>query len=187
MRQSKQWLSNYFLGVFLLLVSAMGNAESQGIELSELHNLIQTDPDKLLFIDVRDPVEIMFTGFTDTVDANVPFRLVDRTKWNNKKGVFSMPLNPSFVKEVEEQLKQKGLGKDALIVTMCRSGSARGKPSAEYLKRHGFSDARYLVNGFQGAAIKKGELKGLRVQNGWQNSGMPWQKKANPEKIYRVK
>ena len=31
----------------------------------------------ILFVDVRDPVEIMFVGFADTVHVNVPFMLVD--------------------------------------------------------------------------------------------------------------
>jgi len=30
--------------------------------------------DAVLFIDVRDPIEIMFTGFAEPVDANIPFK-----------------------------------------------------------------------------------------------------------------
>lgn len=174
--------------IFALLVSFSGwsSAKPLDIELTELHPLLQKSSDQLVFIDVRDPVEIMFTGFTDSVDANVPFRLVDRNTWNEKKSVFAMKLNTSFIQEIEMQLKDKGLSKDALIVTMCRSGSARGKPSAEYLRERGFSNARYLVNGFQGSPAEDGKHKGLRVVNGWQNSGLPWQKKASSIKIYRA-
>jgi hypothetical protein len=30
-----------------------------------------------------------------------------------------------------------------------------GEPSADYLRDNGFSNARYVINGFQGAAIKE--------------------------------
>ena len=62
---------------------------------------------------------------------------------------------------------------------------ARGKPSADYLLERGFTNVKYIDNGFQGSTVKDGEKKGFRVQNGWQNSGLPWSTKANPEKIYR--
>lgn len=33
---------------------------------------------QILLVDVRDPVEIMFTGFSDVVDINVPYMTVNR-------------------------------------------------------------------------------------------------------------
>lgn len=175
----------YFIYVWLTVVSSTAMADRYGIELDELDELLKNSPDQIVFIDVRDPVEIMFTGFTDAVDKNIPFLLVDRSRWNDKKGVFMMELNPLFGSQVDTLLKEKGLTKTAQVITMCRSGSARGKPSAEFLREHGFSGARYLVNGFQGDSTKEAEHKGLRIENGWQNSGRPWQKKPNPMKIYR--
>jgi rhodanese-related sulfurtransferase len=176
------------IGLALLALSstlASAAGEKHGIELKELDALLKSSSDQIIFIDVRDPVEIMFTGFTDAVDSNIPYQTVDRNTWNEKKGVFMMRVNPNFVADVEALLKQKGLSKDAQIVTMCRSGSARGKPSAEFLRENGFAGAQYLIHGFQGSSTKKGGHMGMRVKNGWQNSGMPWQKKPNPEKIYR--
>ncbi|MFT6988217.1 MAG: hypothetical protein ACJASL_000178 [Paraglaciecola sp.] len=43
-----------------------------------------------------------------------------------------------------------------------------------------------MINGFQGDSAKAGEKTGFRIQNGWQNSGLPWGSKPNPEKIYRI-
>ena len=183
-----------YLTCFLLVFSSTwvlaGNESTDetskpGIELQVLDNLLQTSADNMLFIDVRDPVEIMFTGFTDAVDANIPFLLVNRAQWDDKKGVFMMNQNPDFANQVAALLKKKGLARDATIVTMCRSGSARGKPSAEYLREQGFPGARYLIHGFQGPTSKEGDNKGMRISQGWQNSGMPWQSKPNPLKIYR--
>ena len=59
-----------------------------------------TEGDKnILFVDVRDPVEIMFVGFADTVHVNVPFMLVDRSAWDEKRNVFRLYQNPDFIRK----------------------------------------------------------------------------------------
>ncbi|MGB9354245.1 MAG: hypothetical protein WCB21_01785 [Azonexus sp.] len=63
---------------------------------------------EMLLVDVRDPIEIMFTGFADVVDANVPYMTNNRQKWNDKKSVFAMEVNPAF-----EPLVAKALGAQA--------------------------------------------------------------------------
>ena len=72
-------------------------------------NLVQQDADDMLFVDVRDPVEIMFVGFTDAVDVNIPYKVVDRTQFNENKNVFMMNDNPSFAQDIEKALIAKGL------------------------------------------------------------------------------
>lgn len=130
-------------------LSSYANADDAlSVTPNEVWRLVQEDPDQLLFIDVRDPVEIMFVGFTDAVDVNIPFKLVDRTQFNEDKAVFAMRSNSDFASDIEEALKAKGLDKDALIVTMCRSGSERGKPSADYLLTQGFTNVKYIDHGF---------------------------------------
>ena len=96
-----------------------------------------------------------------------------------------MQRNPQFVQQVAAALKAHGLDKNATIITMCRSGSERGEPSAQYLREQGFPNALYVIHGFQGSPAKEGPQAGMRVVNGWQNSGLPWSNKLNPEKIYR--
>lgn len=157
--------------------------DALSITPNEVWSLVQKNPDQLLFIDVRDPVEIMFIGFTDAVDINIPFKVVDRTQFNEDKAIFVMQSNPDFTSDIEKALKAKGLDKDALIVTMCRSGSARGKPSADYLLTQGFSNVKYIDHGFQGSAVKQGAMKGFRIMNGWQNSKLPWSSTINADKI----
>ncbi|OJS98260.1 rhodanese-like domain-containing protein [Marinobacter nauticus] len=169
---------------FALVTTAQAE-EALSVTPQETLDMVQEQGDQVLFIDVRDPVEIMFIGFTDAVDLNIPFQVVDRTRFNEDKAVFAMDINENFVAEVDAALAEKGLDRNALIITMCRSGSARGKPSAEYLMERGFSNVKYVDHGFQGDSLKEGPQKGMRLQNGWQNSGMPWTTKANPEKIYR--
>jgi len=169
--------------IILGVVSHASADDALSVTPKNVWSMVQKDADQLLFIDVRDPVEIMFIGFTDAVDINIPFKLVDRTQFNEDKASFAMPSNPDFASDVEKALKAKGLGKDALIVTMCRSGSARGKPSADYLLSQGFSNVKYIDHGFQGGAAKEGKMKGFRFVNGWQNAGLPWSSTINASKI----
>ncbi|WP_417538949.1 rhodanese-like domain-containing protein [Marinobacter sp.] len=159
--------------------------EALSLTPQETYDLVQTQGDQMLFIDVRDPVEIMFIGFTDVADKNIPFMLADRSKFLSDKGRFAMHPNPDFTASVEQALKDKGLSKDALIVTMCRSGSTRGKPSADFLLERGFTNVKYIDHGFQGSSSKEGKKAGMRIVNGWQNDGLPWSMTLNPEKIYQ--
>ena len=167
-------------------MAANSAADKLAISASATYDLVQANPKAVLFVDVRDPVEIMFIGFTDTVDQNIPYLLVERNEWQDHGQRFRMSRNPNFIKQIEQALAAKGLNKDATIITMCRSGSERGLPSAEYLREHGFSNAHYVEHGFQGDAIKEGEQQGLRLINGWQNAALPWQGKANSSKIYQA-
>ncbi|HEY9118810.1 MAG TPA: rhodanese-like domain-containing protein [Marinobacter sp.] len=179
-------MKRMLLPLLLLLVTPLSWAEdAPSITPAETWELVQSPGEKVLFLDVRDPVEIMFIGFTDAVDLNIPFQMVNRSRFNEEKRVFAMEMNENFVAEVDAALEAKGLDRNALIITMCRSGSARGKPSADYLLERGFSNVKYVDHGFQGDSAKEGGQKGMRVVNGWQNSGMPWSSKINPEKIYR--
>ena len=165
--------------------TATATPPSIGITAEAAYQLEKTTGEQVLFIDVRDPVEIMFVGNTDMVDANIPFMLANRQHWDSKNQRFEMQRNPQFIQQVEAALKARGLDKNATIITMCRSGSERGEPSAQYLREHGFPNALYVIHGFQGSPAKEGPQAGMRVVNGWQNSGLPWSSKLNPEKIYR--
>lgn len=172
--------------LLLTLVAAMpAGADEMGLTPRETYERMQQNGDKILFLDVRDPVEIMFVGFTDTVDANIPFLIIDRTRWDAQKNRYQPYRNPNFATEVEGALKARGLTRDAEVITMCRSGNERGRPSAQFLRENGFPNAMYVINGFQGDRIKEGERAGFRLKNGWQNRGLPWSPKMNPEKMYR--
>lgn len=173
------------LSTLFLLTSFAFAGQEIGMAPETVYQMKITEEEPVLFIDVRDPVEIMFIGGTDMVDLNIPYMLVDRDSWNEERGTFELHLNPNFTTEVAQALADRNLPQDTLIVTMCRSGSERGKPSADALRKVGFTNAHYVVNGFQGDAIKTGDNKGFRTQNGWQNSALPWTPKVDGNKIYR--
>ncbi|WP_439535801.1 rhodanese-like domain-containing protein [Methyloversatilis sp.] len=178
-------MKRLFLAAALSLATLTASAVDMAISAADAHAAVQKADSKVLLVDVRDPVEIMFVGFTDAAHVNIPYLIVDRTKWNAEKNVFKTFQNPDFAAQIKAELDKRGLGADAEVITMCRSGSERGEPSATFLRANGFPNARYVEHGFQGAPIKDGPQKGFRLQNGWQNSGLPWSMKMNPDKMYR--
>ncbi len=140
--------------------------------------------DQVLFVDVREPIEIMFTGFTDVVDVNIPFMIANRSKWHPTKPNFAMEKNPDFETEIAQALKARGLTKNTPVILMCRSGGARGAPSALALQGKGYAKVYLVVDGFEGGSIKAGEQKNWRLKDGWKNAGLPWSYKLNKEKMY---
>lgn len=181
------WTQAVFAVSLLASVFPAVHADDQvGLSENEVHRMMAEHRETTLFIDVRDPVEIMFIGSTDEVDLNIPFLLVDRTVWDAENNRFRLYRNPDFISEVKAALAAKGLDESATVVTMCRSGSERGLPSARFLQENGFTRATFVTDGFQGGSVKDGAQRGMRVKNGWQNSGLPWSTKMNAEKIYRL-
>lgn len=170
----------------LLFIALSVNATELGISAEDAYAKTQQNKQNVLLIDVRDPVEIMFVGFTDAVDVNIPFLLVDRTEWDADRNIFPIKRNANFVAEIKTELAKRGWDEKTEVITMCRSGSERGEPSAKVLREAGLVNARFVVNGFQGSSKKEGSHAGKRLKNGWQNSGLPWSSKMNADKIYRL-
>jgi len=179
------WKNWVIVMILLVPISALGAEHRLGITPTEAYRLAKEQGGSMLFIDVRDPVEIMFTGFTDSVDQNIPLAITDPFDFDDGQAAFRMNFNKNFITEVDKALAKKGLNRDSLIITMCRSGGARGLPSAELLLKNGFSKVKFVENGFQGDVRREGPQRGQRTLNGWQNSGLPWSFRINPEKIYR--
>jgi len=182
----KNLLPALLLATALALPATLSQADELGLTPQQAYALVHGQPADVLFVDVRDPVEIMFTGFTDAVHVNIPYLTVERDVWDAENNRFGLRLNPGFAAQVEAALQARGLDSSATVITLCRSGSERGLPSAAFLRDNGFPNARYVINGFQGDTVKDGENAGFRIKNGWQNSGLPWGTRMNPDKIYRT-
>jgi rhodanese-related sulfurtransferase len=154
------------------------------LDAREAYEMKTQQGDKILFVDVRDPLEIMFAGFTDVVDVNVPFLLANRNRWHDKKPVFAMEPNPRFEADIAAALAARGLSKATPIILMCRSGGERGAPSAKALDGKGYKAVYVVVDGFEGDPLKDGERKNWRLVNGWKNAGLPWSYALNKDKLY---
>ena len=182
------------VGVLLLPLAASAAPEPEDatrqtpwrlyLDSREAFELVQARADQVLFVDVRDPVEIMFTGFTDVVDINIPFLLANRERWNESKSVFLMEPNPDFEPAIARALEARGLGKDAPIILMCRSGGERGAPSARALEGKGYTAVYVVVDGFEGDTVKSGERQNWRLVNGWKNTGLPWGYRLDQDKMH---
>ena len=173
-------------GALLSLAVFSVQAVELAISAEDAYAKTQQSEQPMLLVDVRDPVEIMFVGFTDAVDVNIPFLMADRSKWNAERNIFPMERNPEFVEQIKAELAKRGWDENTEVITMCRSGSERGEPSAIVLGEAGLPNARFVVNGFQGDALSEGPQAGMRLKNGWQNSGLPWGRGLNGDKIYRT-
>ena len=154
------------------------------VDSQEAYDLKMKLADKVLFVDVRDPTEIQFTGFTDVADVNIPFKLANTKQWNSKKSILQMETNTDYVAGIKRALADNNLTKDNAVIIMCRSGGTRGAPAANVLFEKGFKKVYVVTDGFEGGALKEGEKKGWRLKNGWKNSGLPWSYKLNKEKMY---
>lgn len=164
------------------------NAEQQTpwklyVDSKEAFAMKQEQGDKVLLVDVRDPIEIMFTGFATPVDVNVPYLSADPKAWNEKKSVFKMQPNADFEAQIAKSLADRGLSKDTPILLMCRSGGERGAPSAMQLWDKGYSKVYVVTDGFEGGTVKDGERKGWRLIDGWKNAGLPWSYKLDAAKF----
>jgi rhodanese-related sulfurtransferase len=154
------------------------------LDSREAYDMKTKQGDKVLFVDVRDPIEIMFTGFTDVVDVNIPFQTADRSRWSDKKPVYLMLNNSGFEADIAATLARRGLDKTTPVILMCRSGGERGAPSAKALEGKGYQSVYVVVDGFEGDTLKSGERKNWRTVNGWKNAGLPWSYALNPDKMY---
>lgn len=153
----------------------------------ETWDLMQADPSVVL-VDVRDPVEAMFTGFATDTDIHVPIKMADRSTLKAEKGVFAMVENPTFADEVEAKLAALGADKAATkVIFMCRSGSTRSAPAADLLYARGWQQTYTMVDGFEGGKRKDGPSKGVRDVDGWRNAGLPWSYKLPADVVYVAK
>ncbi len=109
-----------------------------------------------IMIDVRTRAEWAFVG--------VP--AVERMATISWQQYPSMQINEEFVSAVREF----GIGKNADIYLICRSGS-RSAAAASLLTEAGFANCYNVAEGFEGD-LDEGRHRGKT--NGWKARGLPW-------------
>jgi rhodanese-related sulfurtransferase len=157
------------------------------VDSVEAHQMI-TKPEgrEVVLIDVRDSVEIKFTGYTKMTDIHVPLKIIDSNKWDAEKSSYGGHRNANFADDLQAQLDNLGIGKKAHLIFMCRSGSTRSAPAADIFFDKGYTNVYSMVDGFEGGKAKEGEHKGARVVSGWKNSGLPWGWKLEKAVMYGI-
>lgn len=126
---------------------------------------------QVLFLDVRTRAEAGYVGMPEGVDALVPYLEHDEfmSDWDEARASFRAVPNGRFAEDVARALTQKGLGRDATIVLICRSGDRSAK-AADLLAELGHTQVHSVVEGFEGDL----SVEGRRSVNGWKNAGLPW-------------
>jgi len=139
----------------------------------QAYQALTADSKPLIFIDVRTRAEVEFVGSPLLVDALIPYLQNDFTVWDDKERRYQKTINADFAVELAQALRQKGLGQQAALIFICRSGS-RSSKAANLATKLGYTQVYTVVDGFEGDRVKSGSVSGQRVLNGWKNSQLPW-------------
>ncbi len=151
----------------------------------QAYEMKKKDPKGVAFFDVRTRAEAMYVGWPGDADALVPY--VEHPEimsdWDEKRFMYKLEPNQDFVPEIERRMKEMGLGKDAPIILICRSGD-RSSKAQDRLQAAGFTRVYSIAEGFEGDTAKDGPKAGQRTVNGWKNAGLPWTYKLDKAKMY---
>jgi rhodanese-related sulfurtransferase len=136
---------------------------------------------RVLFVDIRTRAEAMYVGMATGPDALVPYMELQEilSDWDAKRGSYQLEPFQDFVPEVNRRLRAKGLGKNDIVILICRSGD-RSARAADRLGEDGFTKLYSVVDGFEGDMSPEGR----RTVNGWKNAGLPWSYKLDRSKMY---
>ncbi len=151
----------------------------------QAYDMKKANPKGVAFFDVRTRAEAMYVGWPSDADALVPF--VEHPEimsdWDDKRFMYKLEPNQDFLPELERRLQEKGLGKDATIILICRSGD-RSSKAADRLMAAGYSKVYSVAEGVEGDVARDGAKVGQRVVNGWKNAGLPWTYKLDKARMY---
>jgi rhodanese-related sulfurtransferase len=134
---------------------------------------------KIVFIDVRDPIEMSFVGYAIGTDKNIPHAIATH-EFDPQRGRYKMKPNPNFLVEVKTLIIREGVTKSDPIFVACRSGT-RSTKFVRKLIKEGYTNVWNLVEGFEGDKNKEG----FRDLNGWRNANLPWTYKITKELAWK--
>ena len=117
-----------------------------------------------VLIDVRTDAEWAYVGLPD-LGASRGGMLTQ--SWQ----LFpTMQVDPGFADALHARLEGAGVGKDARLMFLCRSG-VRSLAAARAMTALGYHDSWNVTHGFEGDP--DGERHRGRI-NGWKADGLPW-------------
>lgn len=153
------------------------------VTASEAHEIMRSDPQGTLLIDVRTGTELMHVGVPDNMTAHVPLSdIASPIAWDAEGGGVRYEPNRTFVADVDSVVAKAGGGKDSRILIICRSGQ-RSARAVDILAGAGYSNVWSVTDGFEGDA----SADGRRTVNGWKNANLPWSYRIDKSKFYAGK
>jgi len=134
----------------------------------QAYNLLLEDSD-ILFIDVRDSVEIGISGHPAQIDAIVPLK-IQTSDFDETLDEFTLSDNANFLIEMQNVLTVENKTKNDMIILTCGSGMRSAK-AADSLTRAGYKNVWHIPDGYAGD-----DKVGINSQNAWKLAGLPWSK-----------
>jgi rhodanese-related sulfurtransferase len=143
----------------------------------EASNKWKANPDSVKILDVRTTEEFLYVGHA-AMAWNVPL-LLQSYAWDAARKRFPMNPNPDFLAQVKAIVTPAGT-----ILITCRSGG-RSAAAVNRLAAAGFKIVYTIIDGFEGETINEpgSPSHGLRLRNGWKNSGLPYTYDIAPERV----
>jgi rhodanese-related sulfurtransferase len=136
------------------------------LSVNECWDLLENDEDTLL-VDVRTKAEWAYVGLP-LLEASMPGLVLQ--EW---QAFPDMTVDEGFPTRLQEKLVEAGVGKDAKLCFLCRSG-VRSLAAARAMAFIGYQNSFNVSGGFEGDLDKSGH-RGIR--NGWKAEGLPWQQR----------
>jgi rhodanese-related sulfurtransferase len=147
------------------------------VTAKEAYELWRSEPETVVVLDVRTPAELIFVG-SAPMAWSAP--VAEQTyHWEPEKRTFPMRVLADFTARVE-----RITSRDATLLVMCRSGG-RSAAAVDMLSEAGFTRVFQILDGFEGDPVGEAGsvFAGLRLKNGWKNSGCPWSYKLDPDRL----
>lgn len=155
-----------FAAAVALFSGATSATAAEDVTPNEAYDMVAGASD-VYILDVRSEGEWKWVGHPGSNDlgegSELDGKVVNISYKIDYQGDFV--INPSFLSDVEELF---GENPDAVLITMCRSGS-RSLAAAAELEDAGYQ-VKNMVTGFEGSK----DTYGYRTVNGWANDGLPY-------------
>lgn len=117
-----------------------------------------------VLIDVRTRSEWAFVGLPELGSIGKQVMTVEWQTFPDNR------INPEFVQVLSQQLEQAGVGRDAELFFICRSGG-RSRMAAHVMTEAGYTRCRNVTEGFEGP-LDADRHRGRH--SGWKVAGLPW-------------
>lgn len=136
----------------------MNQSQIQDVTPDEAWQILQRDPTAVL-LDVRSKMEYDYVGHPK---GALHIAWQEWPQWR---------INPHFVAEVRNALRQRIQPEAAPVLTLCRSGK-RSLAAARALATAGFATVYNITEGFEGERDTEGHRN---TSGGWRFRGLPWE------------
>lgn len=140
-----------------------GVVHIEDVSVTDTWTRLAGDP-KSVLIDCRTRAEWAYVGLPDLSGIGKQVVLLEWQSFPDNR------IDPAFSLKLTEALDQAGVGKDAELFFICRSGG-RSRMAAAAMVEAGYAFCRNVAQGFEGSLD---ERRHRGRTGGWKVAGLPW-------------